>query len=321
MANPEDLVIRESGFDINPYAVWRLRKNSDEIYGYSPAADAMVSIKKDQQKAKTLLMAAQMAVEPPMNIPEHMRGNTRIEPKGHNYFERGGDKASVINTGINYPIAIDREEKIQRIIEDKYRVDFFLVLARAEREMTATEIMERQAEKAVLLGPQIDRLEQEGLSKVFDIVSDMADRAGRLPEPPQILVDAIEEAKADGRQPASIDIQYTGPLAQAQKQLFNLRPIKNGLNELGQASVLFPRVLQKINEDRLAEAILDSTNFPQTIMNTDAEVEAIREQEAIDQAQAQAQQMLAGAAESYNKTTKAPEPESMAAQALEQAGV
>ena len=59
---------------------------------------------------------------------------------------------------------------------------FFLVLARAEREMTATEIMERQAEKAVLLGPQVDRLEQEGLAKVFDIVSDIADNANRLPE-------------------------------------------------------------------------------------------------------------------------------------------
>ncbi len=118
-----DGVVKKSGYDLNPYAVWRLRKNSDEIYGYSPAADAMVTIKKAHQMSKTLLKAAQMAVEPPLNVPEHMRGKTRIEPKGHNYFEKGGDVASVINTGINYPIAIDREEKIQRIIEDAYRVD------------------------------------------------------------------------------------------------------------------------------------------------------------------------------------------------------
>ena len=87
-------VVRRSGFDLNPYAVWRLRKNSDEIYGYSPAADAMVDIKKLNQMSRTLLKAAHKAAEPPLNVPEHMRGNVRIEPSGLNYFERGGDKMS-----------------------------------------------------------------------------------------------------------------------------------------------------------------------------------------------------------------------------------
>jgi len=320
--NPgEDDIVQQSGYDINPYAVWRLRKNSDEIYGYSPAADGMVSIKKLQQMSKNLLKASHMAVSPPLNIPEHMRGHTRIEPDGHNYFERGGDKASVINTGINYPIAIDREDKLENLLNSIYRVDFFLVLARAEREMTATEIMERQAEKAVLLGPQVDRLEQEGLAKVFDVVSDIADKAGRLPEPPQVLIDALEEAKAEGRKSASIDIQYTGPLAQAQRQLFHMRPIKNGLNELAQAAVVFPEVLDRIDPDRLAEQILDSTDFPQSIMRTDAELKEKRDQQALERAQMQAQQTAQGVAEGYAKTTKAPEQGSAAEQAMQQLGV
>jgi hypothetical protein len=314
-------VVRQSGFDLNPYSVWRLRKNSDEIYGYSPAADAMVEIIKSHQMAKTLLEAAHRAVKSPLNVPEHMRGNVRLQPDGHNYYERGGDIIKPIQTSMQYPIAIDREEKIQRIIEDAYRVDFFLILQRSEREKTATEIMELQSEKAVLLGPQVDRLENEGLRKKFDIVSDIADKANRLPEPPQILIDAIEDARERGGKVASIDINFIGPLAQAQRRLFQMQPIKNGLNELAQASVIFPKVLDRVHQDRLAERILDSTDFPQDVMRTDAELEELREEQALERAQAEALQAAQAAAESYPKITGAPEEGSPAKALQETAGI
>ena len=303
----DSLVVKKSGYDINPYAVWRLRKNSDEIYGYSPAHDAMVSIKGLNQMEKTLLGAAQLHVEPAMNVPEAMRGRTQIRPRGKNYFEKGGDTISTISNQGNFPIGIDREERMQRVIEDKYRVEFFMILSRAEREMTATEIMERQSEKAVLLGPQVDRLIKEGLEKTFDVVSDIAEKAGRLPEPPQILIDTIEEIKAEGNRAAKIDIRFTGPLAQAQDRLFKMQPIKNGLNELAQASVLYPEVLDKVDPERLAERILDTTNFPQDVMRTDTELKAFQDARAAAQAQAQAQEQAAQMAESYPKINKAAE--------------
>lgn len=302
-------IVQQSGYDLNPYAVWRLRKNSDEIYGYSPAADACVDIKNLNQISRTLMIAAHRSVSSPLNVPEHMRGNVHIEPDGFNYYERGGDKISPVQQGTNFPIGIDREEKIQRIIEDKYRVEFFLVLARSEREMTATEIMERQAEKAVLLGPQVDRLINEGLSKVFDITSDIADKAGRLPEPPPILQDAIESA---GDRKIGIVIRFIGPLAQAQKRLFQMQPIKNGLNELAQASVVFPKVLDRVDPDKLAERILDSTDFPQDIMRTDIELLELRKQQEMELAKAQAQQQAIAMADAYPKLNKTTEKDSPA---------
>ena len=304
-SNRKASVIRRSGYDINPYAVWRLRKNSDEIYGYSPAHDAMTTILGINQMDKTLLEAAHMAVQPALNIPEHMRGNVRILPNGHNYYERGGDVIKPVNVMGNYPIGIDREERMQRIIEDKYRVEFFMILARAEREMTATEIMERQSEKAVLLGPQVDRLIQEGLTKVFDVVSDIADKAGRLPPPPQILVDAV-----DSKRIAKIDIRFTGPLAQAQQTLFNMKPIKNTLNDLAQASVIFPSVLEIVNEDKLADSILDANNFPAYLRRTDEEIQQMREAKAQQIAEQQQMQTAQAAADAVPKLSKSIEPNS-----------
>jgi hypothetical protein len=300
-------VVRKSGYDTNPYAVWRLRKNSDEIYGYSPAHDAMTTILGINQFDKTLIQAAHMAVTGVWNIPEYMRGTTQIQPNGHNYFERNGDTISQANTNLNYPIGIDQLERKQRVIEDKYRVDFFLILARAEREMTATEIQARQQEKAVLLGPQIDRLIDEGLMKVFDVVSDIADKAGRLPVPPQILIDSIENAREVGGDIAKIDIRFTGPLAQAQQTLFNMQPIKNTLNDLGQASVLYPNVLKVFDDIALADAIADANNAPVYLRKTkDQMAEEIAAEEQQRQ-QMMAQQAMQGMADAYPKVTGAPE--------------
>jgi len=293
----DGLVVSESGFDINPYAVWRYRKNSDEIYGYSPAADAIVEIYSLNQLGKTMLKAAHLSVAPAMNVPEHMRGNVRLAPDGYNYFSRPNEVISPILTGINYPIGIDREEKLQDLIEDKYRVKFFLTLQRSEREMTATEIMERQSEKAVLMAPQVDRLIGEGLEKVFDIVSFIANRAGRLPEPPPILQDT------GGR----INIRFVGPLAQAQRRIFRMNPIRNGINELAMAAVLFPHIIDIVNEKVLAEEILDNCDFPQMAMRSAAEVEEIRQQRSAQEATEQMLQRLQGAAETYPKLAKKPE--------------
>ena len=299
--------VRQSGFDINPYAVWRLRKNSDEIYGYSPAADAMVDIKNLNQMSRTLMKAAHMAVSPPQNVPEHMRGNTRLMPDGLNYYERGGDKMTPVQTGVNFPIGIDREDKIQRIIEDKYRVEFFMILARAEREMTATEIMERQNEKGVLLGPQVDRMEREGLSKANENIHEIADKAGRLPESPQILIDAIEETKLTKKKTIILNMQFIGPLAQAQRRMLMMQPIKNGLNEMAQAEVVIPGIVKGVNPDKLRDRIVESTNFPVDILYTQDELREIKEKEAEELAQAQALQQAQGAADSFPKLSKKPE--------------
>lgn len=292
----DGLVVQESGFDINPYAVWRFRKNSDEIYGYSPAADAIVEIYGLNQLGKTMLKAAHLSVSPAYNVPEHMRGNVRIQPDGYNYYENK-EVITPVQTKIDFPIGIDREERLRDLVEDKYRVQFFLTLQRAEREMTATEVMERQSEKAVLMGPQVDKLIRDGLSKVFDIVSFIADRAGRLPEPPPIL------QETGGR----INIRFVGPLAQAQRRIFRMQPIKNGLNELAQASILFPHIIDIVDEQVLAEEILDNSDFPQKAMRSSAKVEAIREERERKLAQQEMMQNLQAGAEGYNKVTKKPE--------------
>jgi hypothetical protein len=317
----QDLIVKESGYDIFPYAVWRFRKNSDEVYGYSPAMDFMIAIETLNVMGKTLLQTAQLSVRPARNVPEAMRGHVRMDADGNNYYERGGDKIEVIKSGINYPVGLDREQYYEKFVNGGYRVEFFQAFIGRQGEATATEIMQIKSEQAQLMGPQVDRLVEDGLSKNFDIVAAIENEAGRLPEPPQILVDRIEEEKQRGGQKTKINIRFTGPLAQAQRRQFVLEPIKSGLREIGEATVLFPNIIDRIDEDWLSEAILDASDFPQEGMRSTAEVEEIRQAREDAIAQQQALQMAGQAADSIPKLQKETESGSPLAAIGEAAGI
>lgn len=295
-------VVRDSGYDINPYAVWRFRKNSDEVYGYSPAADAIVEVFSLNQFGKTLIEAAQKSVQPPVNVPSEMRGHVRLTPSGYNYYDDPNRVITAVQERINYPVGIDQLERLQRSIEDKYRVEFFLMLARATREMTRYEVMERKGEKAVLLGPQVDQLYTEGLKKVFDIVSDIEDKGHRLPMLPPIL-------RTYG---GSINVTLTGPLAQAQKRLFKMQPIQDAINEIAPLAVTFPEVRYKIKAMEVADEILEATNFPETLTRSNEEATAMYQKDVQEQQQQKMMETAGAAAGSYKGLTKKPEPGSPA---------
>ena len=301
-------VIREGGFDRNPYAVWRFRKNSDEVYGYSPASDTIVPIIKANQLGKTLLNRAQMEAQPAANIPERMRGNVRLGPNGMNYFENPQDVASYITNPGAYTVGKDREDKIDDIIMQAYNVELFTFLLKSEREKTAYEIERTESQMSTLVGPQQEQLSKEGIIPVFENVHGIEDRAGRLPPPPPIVQQYVEKYPN-----TQINIRMQGPLAQAQDRLLKLGPINAGLNALGAAVPLFPNILDRIDDTEMAEEMLDATGFPRRLIRSDEEVQAIREARAEAAEKQQQMEMLAGAAEAYPKVSGAPEEGSPAA--------
>ena len=305
-------ILRDSGFDVNPYAVWRFRKNSDEIYGRSPASDALTEVFGLNQMGKTLLEAGHKSVKPPMNIPGSMRGKVRLGPDGRNYFDKKDMIISAINQGINYPIGIDQQERLQRTMEDKFRVEFFRAFIGRQGEATATEIMAIKGEQAGLMIAQVDMLYIEGLRKVFGIVSDILDRMGAfLPEagmPP--IPDEIVEAGG------TINFLLTGPLAQAQRRIRVLQPINDTLDVLAPiAAVLGPEMLDGIKRDELTEIIMEGGSFPQEAINSREERKVIREERAALAEQQRQQELMLEGGKVYPGLTKAPE-EGSAAEAI-----
>jgi len=272
-----DKILRESGFDMFPYMVWRYSVNGNDVYGRSPAAYALPEIKSLNVIAKSVLGAAQLSVEPPYNIPAEMKGKVRLVPHGMNYY--GSDynrRIYPLTTGINYPIALDREEKKRSIIEKHYHVDFFLMLAQAERQMTATEIMERMGEKASVLSASIGDLTTT-IDQIIDYVFYIEMKAGKIPPPPPVLVE-----QAGG---SNIDIVYTGALAQAQKRLFETQGITRSLEMILPILQIYPQGTDIINGDEAIREILISNGFPQGALNTAEITKEIRAQRSQIQTQ------------------------------------
>ena len=264
-------MVLESGYDSNPFSVWRYRKASNEVYGRSPASTALSDIIGLNLISKTLLKAAELSVEPSYNVPSELMGKVRIRPRGMNYYDDEKRVISPVLSGINFPVGIDREDKKREIIQDHFKVDFFLMLSRAERQMTATEIIERQGEKAAVLGTAIGRLNYECLDPTIDRTFDIEYNAGRIDDPPDILLE----------QPgARIDVDYMGPLAQAQKRLFQTQGIIRSLEGLKPILDVNPDSADIVDWDDTARQVLESYGMPQKTIRSMDEVLGIREARA-----------------------------------------
>jgi hypothetical protein len=298
-------IVRDGGFDDLPYAVWRFRKNSDEIYGYSPAADAILDISRSSALNKRQLQAAHLSVEPAYNVPEELRNAVKVLPKGYNFYRDPKRIVSAVHTGINFPVSMEEMDQIRGLIEDRYRVTFFLLLQNAEREMTATEVLERKSEQAALMGPQRDRLVTDGLRPVYEQVAVIEEKAGRLPPPPPVVEDLVLQ-----NTDATIKVDFIGPLAQSQKMLFELQPIINWANSVGPIVAMDETTLDKFDLDGMVEDVAESLAVPQKRIRTDAEVKEIRAARAKALAQQQQQEQLQQMAEAVPKLSKEIQPNS-----------
>jgi hypothetical protein len=301
--NNEKDVIHEGGFGRDPYAVWRFRKNSDEAYGYSPAADNIIPIFKDNQLGRTLLDRAQRESSPPANVPEYMRGNVRLGPDGMNYYEDPNAQVSYVPNPGNYTVGVDREDRLKEAIENAYYVKLFTFLLNSEREKTAFEIDRTESQIANLASPHVDQLFKEGIDPIFSNVAEIEEEAGRLPPPPPI-VQAFAE-----KENVQINVRLKGLFAQAQTRMLKLGPINAGINAVAALVPLYPNALDRIDEDETIQAILDATDFPQRLILSDEEVAAKKEARAQAEAQQQALEQAAAIAEAI-PPTKTIEPNS-----------
>jgi hypothetical protein len=131
--------------------------------------------------------------------------------------------------------------------------------------------MEMQGEKGAILGTTIGRLQSECLNPIIDRVFQIENDAGRMPEPPEVLLSEGEE---------DINVEYMGPLAQAQKRMFHSQGIMLGLNSVGPLAEVFPEVRDRIDPDIVVEELLESSGFPQKAIRSREDAEKLREARA-----------------------------------------
>lgn len=198
----------ETGYRSMPYKIPRTATVAGDPYGYSPAVMALAALGGASSMKKTNLKQGNKAVDPVLLAYDDnvMNGEVDLRPGAVNYggVDRQG-KALIqpLRTG-DFRVAEVLLQDERRDIEDSFFVTLFQILTDTP-EMTATEVMERVAEKAALLSPTMGRLQSEMLGPMIEREIDLLEEMGVLPAMPPELQEAQGE----------YEVVYTSPLAKS----------------------------------------------------------------------------------------------------------
>lgn len=278
-------IIQESGYIENPFAVFQWNQIAGFAYSESPVQGAMTDIKALNIMEETRLKIAQTSAEPPMQVSDSVR-NLSLVPAGVTYTKKD-EQIQPIRTGENYPIALDVVQQKQQEVKDWFNVDFFLMLQQKQGQMTATEVMELQGEKAAILSNLIVNL-NNALQKIISRSFNLLMQNHRLPPPPLALQNAMNNSR--------MKVDFVGTFAQAQKKYHTMGGLATAMQTAATIMQIYPNSADYINADELMKRALEGQGMPQAIIREDKDVEKIREmraqQEQAAQQQAQQQEML-----------------------------
>lgn len=286
----ENVFLKESGYEMFPIMAPRWDVTGSEVYGRSPGMEVLGDVKMLQKMQEKSLKALDKVVDPPMNADSSLKnehkttipgGVTYVDPQRQNTFS----PTYQINPDIQ---AIEYKiQNVQNAIREGFFNDLFLMLAgSANKNMTATEVVERHEEKLLMVGPVIERLQPELLDPIIDRGYDILERNNLLPEPPEEL------------QGMEIQVEYISLLAQAQKMV-GTTAIEQTVAFIGDMATVKPEALYKLNVDEAINQYSDMVGSPPSIVvpddiaeaNRQADLEAAQQQ----QQQEQMQQAIEGA--------------------------
>ncbi len=306
-AKKDSKILDEGGYDFFPYIVWRFRKNSDEVYGRSPAMDALYDVEMINHQAKSMAEAAQKAIDPPLMANGTMRGRIRKNPGEVTYFDNMNEAQvrQLYGAGMaQYPLGIDAMERRAKIIREHFRSDFFSYLLGTDaRQRTATEVNAIEAQKAAVLGSTIGRINKELFEPVVHNMFSIEYQAKRLPPVPR------EVAPLMG---LNLEIEYTGPLAQKQRQYLQSEGVLQGSAAVMGVAQARPDVLDNFDWDKIALTAATANGMPKSAELDPRLVQKMRLQRAQAQAAMQQAQFQLEAAKVNPALAKAPEPGSPA---------
>mgnify|MGYP000564787440 FL=1 len=278
-------LLRESGYRSFPVMAPRWETTGEDVYGTSPAMDALGDCKALQLLEKRKAQIVDKIVDPPMKGPSSL-SNQRVSllPGDVTYVDGPNAATFAPAIEINPQAAAVVAAEIQVTegrVEKAFYADLWLLLSQSDGRMTATEVVERREEKLLQLGPVMERLQDELLDPLLQRVLEILFATKRLPPPPREL---------QGR---DVRIEYISIMAQAQK-LLGTTAVERFTTFVGNLATAVPAALDKLNIDTTIDEYGRMLGVPPTTIRGDDEVAQLRADRA--QQQAQAQQLAAAQA-------------------------
>lgn len=292
----KNIEIYSGGYTSCPYAMGKPNSFPDDlVYGYSPAMECLAEIATLNHFRRTNLRIGDRMADP--NIltseegiinPDALATLGGIVHGG--LSDDGRPRVSVMQLPGNINICYDELERSRKVINDSFMVTLFQVFQDTP-QMTATEVMARQQEKAAVLAPIAGSYKTSYIdpmtSREFDIA--MKERLfPDLPEEVQMALDAGEKFEFD----------YEPPAVKAQKMEQGVG-VLNTINSTLPLVQLNPQLRHIYDSEKIVRYVNEFNCAPSdTLVSPERFAELVQqeqEQQAAAQMMAAAQPMAAAA--------------------------
>jgi hypothetical protein len=272
------------GFVDQAHVVPRWAVTSNDAYGRSVAMDALPDIMQLQVMTEREAEAIEKQVRPPMLASMEMKNEPASILPGKvtyvNQLDAGKGMRPMYEVSPDLKAFMESKSAIQLRIKEGFFNDLFVMLEQmGQKQMTAYEVAQRNQEKLQILGPVVERLQNEALAPIIKRIYRIMDRKGLLPPVPDAL------------HGVALGIEYVGVLALAQKaaKTASLERFASTTSALAQAH---PEIADNVDWDEWTREYADDLFVSKKIMKDPKLIAQIRQQR--QQAQ-QTQQMLSGA--------------------------
>ena len=198
-------IVVESGFDVMPVSAdVRMLEPEKKPYGEGLIEMCLPEIRKLDDLANLRQLLRQKNAEPPMYIPNSLRGRYSGKAKAENYGPSGGSEVrpSPIVTSLDASGYTEDIEELKKNLRNLIPVDLFeTLLGSTDSRKTATEVQMRKNEAMILLALSIGDMKRNLLEPVFKrcakIVVKHTDFGERGEETRDSLYSLIDESRLE----------------------------------------------------------------------------------------------------------------------------
>lgn len=270
-----------------PILVHRHQCYTDTVWGFGPGWRALPDMRQLNDMQILLDTQVETAVIP--RVLAHADHEDMIDMRagGVTYFTDPGSVPRVWLNDSNYPQGLDRIEWRQANVRRTFYNHLFQLLSEMPpgKEMTATEVMQRQRDQLPAFSPTF-------ASKMTEIFNPLGRRAfgvllrlGAFPEPPRELMQESEE----GVIVPDPKMTYTSRMALQIEAIEN----ESFLRYFEQSSALMqvhPGVADHIDWDKVARGMARNEGVKEDWIKSEMDVEGMREAQAEEEARLQQQE-------------------------------
>ncbi|NQX02228.1 head-tail connector protein [bacterium] len=286
----EKILLREGGYESNPYLASRYLKWGSEVYGWCPGWQALPAAKQLNFLERMMDGMAEVQLYPRMLIPSTLEGAVGMGAGAvtiYNPFQSA--KPEMWGTEGRIDAGLERLARREQEIKDAYHYDLFKMFAQLDKQMTRAEVLERASEKLILFSPTFNRMTSEWLNPLLQRVFRIYMKQGKFPEPPPSVI-ALDAQGPHVRPPHML---FTSRVALAIRALQS-SGFMHLLEALQPMLAIDPSVRHVIKVSAAAKGLGRNFGVPEEWMASEEEFQGAVQAEQAAMQQAQAMEGAAG---------------------------